>query len=155
MESKSSENSLKKGPGRWLIALLFLSVALNVWQYFQKSSLEDEYATEKQQLIATNTDIEKELDNTFIELNQYKGINAQLDSLLQEANTKVDEQGKRIRELMRKEGNTNAKNKELLAQLNELKTLKDKYLEQIDLLLLENQQLKNDYPAQSTPFLKI
>jgi len=129
---------------RWLIGLLIVSVSLNAWQHFQKASLEDEFATEKQQLVATNLDIEKELDDTFSELNQYKGINAQLDSLLKEANARVDEQGKRIRDLMRKEGKATAKNKELLAQLDELKLLRDQYLEQIDKLLLENQQLKNE-----------
>lgn len=149
MENKSPQNDLKKSSGRWIIGLLIVSIAFNVWQYFQKAALEDEFAKEKQELVATNVDIEKELDNTFSELNQYKGINAQLDSLLQEANAKVDEQGKRIRELIRREGKTAARNKELLAQLDELKLLRDQYLEQIDKLLLENQLLKNEKSALS------
>lgn len=144
MENNSPQKDLNKNSGRWIIGLLLVSLALNVWQYFQKADLEDDFTKEKQELVATNMDIEKELDDTFSELNQYKGINAQLDSLLQEANAKVDEQGERIRELMRQEGKTTARNKELLTQLNELKLLRDQYLEQIDKLLLENQQLKNE-----------
>lgn len=147
MANTTPQNDLKKSSSSWLIGLLIVSVALNVWQYYQKAGLEDDFTKEKQELVATNMDIEKELDNTFSELNQYKGINAQLDSLLQEANARVNEQGERIRELMRSEGKTAAKNKELLAKLDELKMLRDRYLEQIDKLLLENQQLKNEKSA--------
>ncbi len=127
-----------------LIALLVASLALNVWLFMSKSSMQDDHRVEKENLITANLDIEKELNETYTELNQFKGINSRLDSLLQEANGKVDEQKAKIQELMRKESNSAKLNKQLQAELNELKKLRDEYLERIDALLVENEKLKRE-----------
>lgn len=127
-----------------LIALLIVSLILNGWLFMSKSSMQDDHRVEKENLITANLDIEKELNDTYSELNQYKGINAGLDSLLQEANGKVDAQKSRIQELMRKESNSNKLNKQLQTELNELKKLRDDYLERIDALLVENEKLKRE-----------
>jgi chromosome segregation ATPase len=105
--------------------------------------MQESFRQEKENLVTANLDIEKELNDTYTELNQYKGINSRLDSLLAEANGKVDEQKARIQSLLKKkEGNTAKRNKELLSQLEELKKLRDEYLERIDALLVENEMLK-------------
>ena len=139
-------NSKKSGnnSGKILIILLLASVGLNIWLYTSKSKLQEEYRIEKENLVTANLDIEKELNDTYSELNQYKGINNQLDSLLKEANGKVDEQKSRIQALMRKEGNTAKLNKQLMAELAELRKMKDEYLERIDSLLVENEKLKKE-----------
>ncbi|MFN8154275.1 MAG: hypothetical protein U0Y08_08310 [Bacteroidia bacterium] len=141
------ENSSKKSgnnSGRILLVLLLASLGLNIWLYLSKSKLQEAYRIEKENLVTANLDIEKELNDTYSELNQYKGINNQLDSLLKEANGKVDVQKARIQELMRKEGNTAKLNKQLMAELAELRKMKDDYLERIDSLLVENEQLKKE-----------
>jgi DNA repair exonuclease SbcCD ATPase subunit len=103
-----------------------------------------DYKVEKDSLITARVDVEKELTDTYTELNQYKGINSRLDSLLSEANGKVDEQKAKIDALIKREGNSKKLNKELQAELAELKKLRDQYLEKIDALLVENEQLKKD-----------
>ena len=69
MRNDATDNGNKMNANRWLGHLLILSIALNIWQYFQRSGLEDAFTKAKQQLVATNIDIEKELDETYTELN--------------------------------------------------------------------------------------
>jgi predicted nucleic acid-binding Zn-ribbon protein len=138
--NKSSGNNTNK----LLLVLLLASIGTNIWLFTSKSGMQEDFRQEKDSLITANVDIEKELNDTYTELNQYKGINSRLDSLLQEANGKIDEQKARIEELIRKEGKTSKLNKQLLAELNELKKLRDQYLEKIDQLLVENEQLKKE-----------
>ncbi len=134
----------KPATNKVLIALLVASLGLNGWLFMSKSSMSEEHRVEKENLITANLDIEKELNDTYTELNQYKGINSRLDSLLQEANSMVDQQKIKIEALMRKESNSAKLNKQLQAELNELKKLRDEYLERIDTLLVENEKLKRE-----------
>ena len=127
-----------------LILLLLASLGFNAWLYMSKSDLQEEYRKDKENLVTANLDIEKELNDTYTELNQYKGINSRLDSLLQEANGKVDEQKARIQNLMKQEANGVKLNKKLQAELDELRKMKDEYLERIDVLLVENEKLKKE-----------
>lgn len=141
---ENSSNKSGNNNVRLLLILLLVSIGLNIWLYISKTNLQEAYRVEKENLVTANLDIEKELNDTYSELNQYKGINNQLDSLLKEANGKVDEQKSRIQELIRKEGNTAKLNKQLLAELADLRKMKDEYLERIDALLVENEQLKKE-----------
>ncbi len=142
--------SQKNNSTKLLLVLLIASLALNAYLFSSRSNLQESYKTEKDSLITARVDVEKELTDTYAELNQYKGINTRLDSLLQEANGKVDIQKSKIESLIRKEGNTNSINKQLKAELEELKKLRDQYLEKIDALLVENEQLKKDKTDLST-----
>ncbi|CAN5377239.1 hypothetical protein BH11BAC2_BH11BAC2_08160 [soil metagenome] len=143
MENKQ-ENTKSNGTNKLLLILLIASLGLNAYLFTSKSSMQDSYKIEKDSLITARVDVEKELTDTYTELNQYKGINANLDSLLSEANGKVDEQKARIEKLIRKEGNSSTLNKKLKAELEELKKLRDQYLERIDALLVENDRLKKE-----------
>lgn len=138
------ENSQKNGSRRLIIILLILSLAGNIWQWTSRNTLENNYNVKVDSLITARVDVEKELNDTYAELNQYKGISTRLDSLLQEANAKVDEQKAKLEALLRREGNSAALNKKLKAQLAELASLRDQYLERIDSLLVENEQLKKE-----------
>ncbi len=140
----------KNNSNRILFVCLIASLALNIYLFSSRSSMQESYKTEKDSLITARIDVEKELTDTYAELNQYKGINSRLDSLLQEANGKVDQQKSKIESLIHKEGNTNNLNKQLKAELEELKKLRDQYLEKIDALLVENEQLKKDKNDLST-----
>lgn len=140
----SNQNTKGNNKSKLLIVLLIASLGLNAWLYSSKSDLEESHRVEKEGLITANLDIEKELNDTYTELNQYKGINSRLDSLLLEANSKVDEQKSRIADLMKKEKNSSALNKQLMAKMQELKKMRDEYLERIDALLVENENLKKE-----------
>lgn len=127
-----------------LIILLIASLGLNAWLYSSKTDMAESHRVEKEGLITANLDIEKELNDTYTELNQYKGINSRLDSLLLEANSKVDEQKAKIAKLMKSEKNSSKLNKQLQVEMQELKKMRDEYLERIDALLVENETLKKE-----------
>lgn len=140
----SNQPNTGNNTNKLLIVLLLASLGLNAWLYSSKSDMQESNRVEKEGLITANLDIEKELNDTYTELNQYKGINSRLDSLLLEANSKVDEQKSRIADLMKKEKNSSALNKQLMAEMQELKKMRDEYLERIDALLVENEKLKKE-----------
>lgn len=141
MENK---NNSGKGSNKLILVLLILSLIGNIWQWTGRNSMEDAYTVKMDSLITARVDVEKELNETYSELNQYKGINGRLDSLLLEANGKIDEQKARIGKLMASEKNSKELNRKLKAELAELQSLRDQYLEKIDQLLIENAQLKKE-----------
>jgi predicted nuclease with TOPRIM domain len=142
MENSAPQS--KGGTNKILIVLLLVSLGLNAYLFTSKNNIQEEAKTEKDSLITARIDVEKELNETYTELNQYKGENARMDSLIAAANIDIDKYKERIAALIKKEGNSSALNKKLKAELEELKGLRDKYLEQIDALMVENEQLKKD-----------
>ena len=145
MENKPNTTEEKKGGNKmiWII-LLAISGIFNIYQWQNKNSVVESYEMKNDSLMTAKIDVEKELGETYQELNQYKGINNRLDSLLAEANTNIDAQKARIQKLLKNEKNSAELNKKLKAELEDLKKLRDEYLEKIDKLLVENEQLKKD-----------
>ncbi|HMT30532.1 MAG TPA: hypothetical protein PKD91_14750, partial [Bacteroidia bacterium] len=145
MENKSNTTEQKKGGNNkiWII-LLAVSAIVNIYQWQNNNSVVASYEVKNDSLVSAKMDVEKELGETYQELNQYKGINERLDSLLAEANTNIDQQKARIEKMLKNEKNSAALNKKLKAELEELKKMRDEYLEKIDQLLVENEQLKKD-----------
>lgn len=138
-----NQNSSGKKGIIWII-LFAASALFNVYQWRNHTTTTEVYEVTKDSLITARVDVEKELGATIEELNKYKGINEHLDSLLVEANGKIDEQKARIQKLIRSEGNSTSLNKKLAAELETLKKLRDEYLDKIDALMVENQRLKQD-----------
>lgn len=143
MENQNN-NSSSGGKGRIWIILFALSALFNVYQWRNHTSAVETFEVAKDSLITARVDVEKELSATIEELNKYKGINEHLDSLLAEANSKIDQQKAKIEKLLRNEKNSASLNKKLMAELEELKKLRDDYLDKIDALMVENQRLKQD-----------
>jgi hypothetical protein len=145
MENKKSPtDGGKKSNGSnklWLI-LFLLAAAFNIYQWMNHSSSMENRDVEADSLSTVAINLEKELGETYAELNQYKGTSEELDSLLTEANLSIEEQRKKIEKLLRSESNSKARNKKLQAELDNLKKLREEYLEKIDELLVENQNLK-------------
>jgi hypothetical protein len=127
-----------------LVIFLLLSVGFNIYQYSAKNTIVTESKNERDSLITARVDIEKELNETYSELNQYKGENARMDSLLSKANTDLQSYENKIASLLKSESNKDQLNKKLLEELREIKKLRDQYLEKIDNLLAENSKLKKD-----------
>jgi len=134
----------KKGKTSVWIILLLLSVALNAYQWFHSTNVVTSYEQKVDTLYVERTNIEKELTDARAELNKYWGINANLDSLLKEANAKMDEQEKEIHKIKGEEKNYASLNKKLQAQLKDLQTLRDDYLGRVDSLLTANKQLQSE-----------
>ena len=126
----------------WIV--LATSLGFNIFQGLNIHQLRETYESKVDNLLSSSATVEKELNDTYSELNKYKGISSNLDSLLEEAKGKVDEQKSRIDELVRHEKNSSVLNKKLQLELASLKSMKEDYLEKIDALLLENEQLKKD-----------
>src|SRR5436190_2712085 len=119
----------------WII-LLLLSVILNIYQWRNHTTQITSYEQKVDTLYVERTNIEKELTDARTELNKYWGINANLDSLLKEANSKIDDQEKAIHKIKGEEKNYAALSKKLQTQLADLQGLRDEYLGRIDSLLM-------------------
>lgn len=140
MEEKKPQRSI-------IITLIILLVISLGWNFFQLNMHGKEitnYKSEVDSLIKVRVDLGSELMSTFNELNNYKGIAANLDSVVNEANVKIEKQQQKINQLMRNE----KMNAELVEQLKQeiqtLKKLKEEYLEKIDNLMTENLALQRE-----------
>lgn len=136
-----------KGDGTWmlpalLLVLLIASVILNIYQYRSHNRTEVRAEMRMDSVITQRVNIEKELSLTSSELDKYKGISAKLDSVVTEGQGRISQQEEKIRNLMRVQGSNTAMTEKLRKELEELKRLKEEYLERIDLLLTENNELR-------------
>src|SRR5436190_20563017 len=106
----------KKGKGTLWIILLLASVAFNIYQWVHQNTTINMYESKVDTLVIERVNVEKELSETKSELSKYQGISANLDSLLNEANGKIDVMEKNIRTITRNERNAAELNKKLKEQ---------------------------------------
>jgi hypothetical protein len=130
-----------------LLFLLLGSIGLNIYFYKQNKATIEKDTVKIDSLVEVRVEISSELAQTSLDLNKYKGLSEKMDSLLLAANGQIAERESRIRQLIATEKNLVALNKKLKVELEELKALKDSYLESIDQLLKENNQLKYENKA--------
>jgi hypothetical protein len=130
-----------------LLFLLLGSIGLNFYFYKQNKATIETDTVKIDSLVEVRVEISSELAQTSLDLNKYKGLSEKMDSLLLAANGQIAERESRIRQLIATEKNLVALNKKLKVELEELKALKDSYLESIDQLLKENNQLKYENKA--------
>lgn len=140
---ETPKSNQKRGGIIWIV-LLLISVILNIYQWRNHTNEMISYEQKVDTLYVENNNIEQELTDARAELNKYWGMNASLDSLLKEANAKLDEQEKSITKLKKDEKNYAALNKKLKTQLSDLQVLRDEYLSRIDSLLIANKQLTTE-----------
>lgn len=139
----------RKGGAIWIV-LLLLSVILNVYQWRNHSSSVSTYEQKVDTLVIERVNVEKELADSKAELEKYRGISANLDSLLNEAQAKIDEQGTKIRQMGIRERNSKDFNQKLSQQMVDLQVLRDEYLSRIDSLLILNKQLTSEKEQLTT-----
>ena len=142
MENKNQEQGKNKGT-IWIV-LLILSAVLNIYQWRNHTTSVSNYESKVDTLVVEKVNVEQELSETKSELEKYRGISSNLDSLLNEAQAKIDEQAKKIRGLGANAKNSNELNEKLKQQLADLQMLRDEYLTRIDSLLMANKQLVNE-----------
>jgi uncharacterized phage infection (PIP) family protein YhgE len=140
----------KRNSSTTLVVLLILSVLINVYQWWNHNSTINVYQQREDTLIVSRVNVQKALDETRNELNNYHGMNSQLDSMLNEANAKVDAQDARIKDLIKKEKNSAQLNAKLKEELDQLRSMREEYLTKIDSLLVSNQMLKEEKAQLTT-----
>ncbi|HCS21370.1 MAG TPA: hypothetical protein DIW47_12560 [Bacteroidetes bacterium] len=145
LKNQANPEKPKNNTGRVvLIALLLISLILNLFQWYNSNQEAGNYETTIDSMAIDNAEVDRQLSLTKAELEQYRGRSEQLDSLLNDATGKIAEQEDKIRALMSSGKKSSANNAALRRQLEELKALKDKYLEEIDRLIMENQRLQSE-----------
>lgn len=133
----------------WLI-LFVVSAVLNIWQWRHSTTSINTLESRVDTLVVERVNVEKELSDTKSELEKYRGISANLDSLLNEAQAKIEEQEKKIKGISAQSRNMKELNEKLKKQLADLQLLRDEYLGRIDSLLMANKQLQNEKQELTT-----
>jgi hypothetical protein len=139
------ENSEQKRGNKQIVyllgGLLLLSVIGNVYLLNRSTSAEKEVVIKSEQVDSLNQ-LKKTLDGNFqamtFELDQFRGKNIQLDSLLAKADGEIEKQRNKIARLIKE-------NKDIpliKRQLEEMKAIRDQYRVQIERLIKENKELK-------------
>lgn len=139
-EQKSSGKNILIGV---LALLLIASLAGNVFQFFNTKEIIHE--TEVTKLVVDSLSIRKErleaeYNASIATLEQYKGENAQMDSLLQEAYAKIDDQKRKINKLI----GENQDYQILQQRMAEMKETVEIYRKEIERLQAENNQLRSE-----------
>jgi len=141
MEEKSEQKQGNKQIIYLLGALLLLSVIGNIYLLNRSTNAENEVAVKSEQVDSLNQ-LKKTLDGNFqamtFELDQFRGKNIQLDSLLAKADGDIEKQRNKIAQLIKE-------NKDIpliRRQLEEMKAIRDQYRIQIEQLIKENKELK-------------
>jgi hypothetical protein len=126
-----------------LSLLLLASLGGNVFQYFHTREViveREKILVQADSIAMRKNELEVEYNSAIEELNQYKGKSAQMDSLLAVANAKIEEQHKKISQLI-------AKNEDyqiVRQRLDEMRLEKEFYLKEIERLTTENNMLKSE-----------
>ncbi|MEX1188947.1 MAG: hypothetical protein WED33_06795 [Bacteroidia bacterium] len=121
--------------------LLGISVIGNIYLFNKSGSAETQVVEEQAKVDSLNafkTALENDFEAMTYELDQFKGKNIQLDSLLERASTDITKQKRQIEKLI----NENKDIDLLKRQLAEMKAIRDGYRDQIETLIKENKELR-------------
>jgi len=138
-----AENKNKAGV-IFLLILLLGSLGINLFQWKNNETIVINSNQEVDSLISSRIDVERELASIEMELEKYRGITHNLDSLLLNAGTEIQAQETKIRNLIASEKNMAVLNRKLKDELLVLKKSRDEYLEKIDAIMAENATLKKE-----------
>ena len=130
-----NNNQGQKGGNKIWLILFLLSAVLNIYLWMHQGSQITTLETRVDTMSADSVNMEKEITDAKAEIEKYRGMSANLDSLLNEANSKIDEQAKKIKSV-------SGQRDKLKKQLAELQALRDEYLARIDSLIAANDSLK-------------
>jgi hypothetical protein len=124
-----------------LVGLLVCSLIGNIY-LLSRSTTAESLVSEKTVEVDSLKEVKKTLESDFqtmtYELDQFKGKNIQLDSLLEKANGDIENKKRKIEKLIKE-------NKDIpliRRQMEEMRVIRDQYRIQIDQLIKENKDLK-------------
>lgn len=126
-----------------LLLLLITSLGANFYQWKSHNGMIITHGNEVDSLITMRVEVERELGITTVELEKYRGIAGNLDTLLNDANTKIAVQEEKIRALLAKEKDGKKMSAKLKEEIAKLRKMRDEYLDKIDSLIAENEKLKS------------
>lgn len=151
-----SESKRKFSP--FLLILLLLSIGLNAYLFYslnQKNNTIEKLNQDVDDLIqrvktleAVEESLNTQMDQTMADLDEFKGLSADLDSLLADAKKDISAKQSRIRQLQKDVKTQKNLTSELQKEIAELSKLKESYMDQIDSLIQTNNLLQ----AQVTEF---
>jgi hypothetical protein len=127
-----------------LLLLLITSVGVNFYQWKSHNGMVVSHGNEVDSLITIRVEVERELGLTAIELEKYRGIAGNLDTLLNEANSQIAKQESVIKLLLASEKDGKKLSTKLKTEIAKLHRLRDEYLDKIDSLIAENDRLKSE-----------
>lgn len=141
MTENNQSNDKNKRLVMILGVLLGVSIIGNIYLATRTSTAESQVVEDRAQIDSLNS-FKRALENDFqamtYELDQFKGKNIQLDSLLEKAGSDITKQKMQIERLIKENKDIGL----LKRQLAEMKVIRDGYREQIDQLIKENKELK-------------
>ncbi|MBU3662613.1 MAG: hypothetical protein FGM41_05370 [Bacteroidetes bacterium] len=149
-QQKSNKNSLSL-----LLLLLITSIGANIYQWKTHSTTVVQHGSDVDSLVNARNEVERELTAVTMELEKYRGIAGNLDTLLNDANARIVEQELRIRKLMSGEKDLTKLSKNLKKEIAALHKLRDEYLEKIDGLMAENEALKKENANLNTQVINL
>ena len=141
MESTTSK---KEKDNRLVIILgilLGISIVGNIYLLNRSKTAEGKVIEEHAQVDSLNSfklALENDFEAMTFELDQFKGKNIQLDSLLEKANNDIAKQKQKIDKLVKENKDIDL----LKRQFAEMKAIRDGYRQQIDQLIKENKELR-------------
>jgi peptidoglycan hydrolase CwlO-like protein len=149
MESKENKSNNSKVYYILFILVLLVSNGIFIYNYFTTDKKLVDTAEELFKTDSVRQEVQNILDQTALELDDYKGRNEELDAFLQQKNDSLQEFAQRINVLLRQNRITRAQLDSVYMELDQLRYYKRKYLSQIDslsnqisMLSAENRDLK-------------
>ena len=121
--------------------LLGISIVGNIYLLNRSKTAEGQVIEEHAQVDSLNSfklALENDFEAMTFELDQFKGKNIQLDSLLEKANNDIAKQKQKIDKLVKENKDIDL----LKRQFAEMKAIRDGYRQQIDQLIKENKELR-------------
>lgn len=115
-----------------LYIILVISIVLNIYQFITTKK----YSVSFLKLVTQKELLDKNFKDAREEINHYKGLSAGLDSIIVEANRQIALKETKINNLLEENALQDLENQKWI---DEISTLKEKYLNTIDSLLVQRQ----------------
>jgi cell division protein FtsB len=125
-----------------LLLLLICSIGANFYQWQSNKNMVVSHVNEVDSLSTLRYNVERELELTIGELEKYRGIAGNLDTLLNDAKSEIAIQEQAIKKLLATEKEGKKLSSKLKLEIAKLHKMRDEYLEKIDVLIAENDKLK-------------
>lgn len=142
------EQQPKRNSGKiYYIIIIIILIALNgifVYNYF---TTDKKLVVTEEKLFATDSvraELERVLGETGLELESYKGKNAELDAFLKEKNDSLQEYAQRIEVLLRQGRLSREQLNKAIDEIDQLRYYKRRYLNQIDSLSTQINKLSSE-----------
>lgn len=134
---KENSNTISKKVTIWSLSIVLIaSLAINLFLIRENNAK----IVDQQKLLNKNEQIAQNLKTAKSEIKRFKGISVKLDEVVKDATKKLEEKEQRIRVLL---GEKKLKESENLRLINEIDSIKEKYLDVIDSLLIVREKNKS------------